>query len=110
MLITPLDLQLEPLVIHEEIAAGAIAYAEDTRQVGALPVDGQADLLVEHRGPQETVEDIRVRAGEFIIIPHGTEHQPYAEEEVHMVLLEPASTVNTGTAGGDRTVIHPEWL
>ncbi len=63
MLITPLDLQLEPLVIHEEIAAGAIVYAEDTRQVGALPVDGQADLLVEHRGPQETVEDIRVRAG-----------------------------------------------
>ncbi len=62
MLITPLDLQNEPLVFREEIAAGAIDYAPDTRQVGVLPVDGKADLIVEHRGPQEIVEDIRVRA------------------------------------------------
>ncbi len=62
MLITPLDLQNEPLVFREEIAAGAIDYAPDTRQVGVLPVDGKADLIVEHRGPQEVVEDIRVRA------------------------------------------------
>jgi uncharacterized protein len=62
VLITPLDLQNEPLVFREEIAAGAIDYAPDTRQVGVLPVDGKADLIVEHRGPQEVVEDIRVRA------------------------------------------------
>jgi uncharacterized protein len=62
VLITPLDLQNEPLVFREEIAAGAIDYAPDTRQVGVLPVDGKADLIVEHRGPQEIVEDIRVRA------------------------------------------------
>lgn len=63
MLITPLDLQQEPLPIQEEIAPGTIVYAEDTRQVGPLPVEGRAELLVEHRGPQETVEDIRIRAG-----------------------------------------------
>ena len=62
VLITPLDLQNEPLLFREEIAPGAIDYAPDTRQVGPLPVHGRADLLVEHRGPQETVEDIRVRA------------------------------------------------
>ena len=63
MLITTLDLQREPLVFREEIAEGAIEYAVDTRQVGVLPVEGKADLIVEHRGPQEDVEDIRVRAG-----------------------------------------------
>ena len=62
VLITPLDLQNEPLLFREVIAAGAIEYADDTRQVGPLPVEGRADLLVEHRGPQEEVEDIRVRA------------------------------------------------
>ena len=71
MLITTLDLQKEPLVFREEIAEGAIEYAPDTRQVGVLPVSGKADLIVEHRGPQEVVEDIRVRAeyeGEFEVL------------------------------------------
>ena len=71
MLITPLDLQNEPLLFHEEIAPGAIDYAIDTLQIGLLPVEGRADLLVEHRGPQEIVEDIRVRAsyvGEFEVL------------------------------------------
>ncbi len=71
MLITPLDLQNEPLEFREEIREGAIDYAPDTRQVGALPVVGKADLIVEHRGPQEQVEDIRVRAsyrGDFEVL------------------------------------------
>ncbi len=63
MLITPLDLQNEPLEFREEIAEGAIEYALDTRQLGVLPVEGKADLILEHRGPQDVVEDIRMRAG-----------------------------------------------
>ena len=63
VLITPFDLQTEPLKFREVIAPGTIDYADDTRQVGPLPVEGKADLIVEHRGPQEEVEDIRVRAG-----------------------------------------------
>ena len=62
MLITTLDLQKEPLTFDYPIAEGAIDYTLDTRQVGPLPVTGKADLLTEHRGPQEIVEDIRVRA------------------------------------------------
>jgi hypothetical protein len=46
--------------------------------------------------------------GECLIVPHGTEHRPVADEEVHVLLLEPASTVNTGSAGGGRTR-HAEW-
>lgn len=71
MLITPLDLQNEPLMFREAIAAGAIEYAPDTRQVGPLPIEGRADLIVEHRGPTEDVEDIRIRAeyrGEFEVL------------------------------------------
>jgi len=49
-----------------------------------------------------------VREGECLIVPHGTEHRPVADEEVHVLLLEPASTVNTGTAGGERTR-DAEW-
>jgi mannose-6-phosphate isomerase-like protein (cupin superfamily) len=50
-----------------------------------------------------------IREGEFLVVPHGTEHRPVAEEEVHVLLLEPASTVNTGTARGERTR-DIEWL
>ena len=62
MLITPFDLEKESLILHESIPAGAIDYAADTTQIGPLPVDGKADLIVEHRGPQDEVADIRVRA------------------------------------------------
>jgi uncharacterized protein len=71
VLITPFDLQNEPLVFREVIAPGTIDYAVDTRQVSDLPVEGKADLIVEHRGPEETVDDIRVRAsysGDFEVL------------------------------------------
>lgn len=54
--------------------------------------------------------EIHLEAGECAIIPHGVEHQPFAREEVQLVLLEPKSTVNTGTAGGDQTVAQSEWI
>ncbi len=47
--------------------------------------------------------DVRVNEGEFIIIPHGVEHMPVAEEECHVLLLEPASTLNTGNVHNERT-------
>lgn len=48
--------------------------------------------------------DIRVEEGEFVIIPRGIEHLPVAEEEVHVLLLEPKSTLNTGNVANERTV------
>lgn len=41
---------------------------------------------------------IQINKGEFIVIPRGTEHRPVAEEEVHLMLFEPAGTLNTGDA------------
>ena len=54
--------------------------------------------------------EVEIRPGEFFIVPKGVEHCPVAEEECHVVLLEPASTLNTGNIRGERTVEQPEWL
>lgn len=48
--------------------------------------------------------DVRLEEGEFIIIPHGVEHMPVADEEAHVLLLEPKSTLNTGNLQNARTV------
>jgi mannose-6-phosphate isomerase-like protein (cupin superfamily) len=48
--------------------------------------------------------DQMVRPGEFIIIPRGVEHLPVADEEVHVMLFEPKSTLNTGNVTNERTV------
>jgi mannose-6-phosphate isomerase-like protein (cupin superfamily) len=58
-------------------------------------------------GDAERVE--RFGPGEFLIVPHGVEHKPVAETPTKLLLLEPKTTVNTGTAGGDRT-IQTEWI
>lgn len=63
MLIKPIDLQDEPLELNEILAAEAMDYTPDVRQVGPLAVKGEADLIVENRGHKEMVEDIRLRAG-----------------------------------------------
>ena len=51
-----------------------------------------------------------IRPGEFIIVPRGVEHCPVAEEEVEVMLFEPASTVNTGEERNDRTVTDLKQL
>jgi len=53
--------------------------------------------------------EVVVGPGELLVVPRGTEHRPAADDEVHVLLIEPASTVNTGTAGGDRTRAV-EWI
>jgi mannose-6-phosphate isomerase-like protein (cupin superfamily) len=42
--------------------------------------------------------------GDFLVVPRGVEHRPVAEEEVHVLLFEPASTLNTGNIQNERTV------
>jgi len=44
-----------------------------------------------------------IRTGEFIIVPRGVEHLPVADDETHVVLLEPKSTLNTGNVKNERT-------
>ncbi|HEY3674766.1 MAG TPA: cupin domain-containing protein [Candidatus Tumulicola sp.] len=51
----------------------------------------------------------RFGPGEFLIMPHGVEHKPVATMPTKMLLLEPKTTVNTGTAGGEKTALA-EWI
>lgn len=51
-----------------------------------------------------------VREGEFVIVPRGVEHLPCADEEVHLVLIEPKSTLNTGNVTNERTVAQLEHI
>ena len=51
-----------------------------------------------------------VREGEFVIVPRGVEHCPVADEEVHIVLIEPKSTLNTGNIVNERTVAQLERI
>ncbi|HLW64497.1 MAG TPA: cupin domain-containing protein [Gemmataceae bacterium] len=47
---------------------------------------------------------IWLEEGEFLIVPKGVEHRPVAEEEAHVLLFEPAATLNTGNVRNERTV------
>jgi mannose-6-phosphate isomerase-like protein (cupin superfamily) len=47
--------------------------------------------------------NIELGEGEMFVVPRGVEHCPKADEEAHVLLIEPKETVNTGDAGGDLT-------
>jgi mannose-6-phosphate isomerase-like protein (cupin superfamily) len=63
-------------------------------------------LLMRLREPSGERE-VPIGPGEFLIVPRGVEHMPVAEEEVHLLLLEPKSTLNTGNVRNERTVEKP---
>jgi mannose-6-phosphate isomerase-like protein (cupin superfamily) len=53
---------------------------------------------------------VTLKTGDMLVVPRGVEHRPVAEHEVEVMLFEPASTLNTGNAGGDKTVARPDWI
>ena len=53
---------------------------------------------------------ILLEPGEMLVVPRGVEHRPVAEGEVHVLLFEPAATLNTGNVRDERTVERPERL
>jgi mannose-6-phosphate isomerase-like protein (cupin superfamily) len=63
----------------------------------------QGRLLIKLRD-----RDLWLSEGEFVIIPRGVEHLPVAEEEVHVILIEPKSTLNTGNVQNERTLADLE--
>jgi mannose-6-phosphate isomerase-like protein (cupin superfamily) len=54
--------------------------------------------------------DVELGPGELVVVPRGVEHRPVAEGEVHVLLFEPASTLNTGDVRNERTVEAPERI
>ncbi|WP_216675686.1 cupin domain-containing protein [Brevibacillus sp. HB1.3] len=55
-------------------------------------------------------KDVWLNEGEFLIVPKGVEHMPVAEEEVHVLLLEPKTTLNTGDQVNEKTVTDLETI
>jgi len=53
---------------------------------------------------------INIQENEFLIVPKGIDHKPVAEQEVSIMLFEPASTLNTGDQVNERTKAHLEKL
>jgi len=54
--------------------------------------------------------EVTLAPGELYIVPRGVEHRPVAEEEVHLLMFEPASTLNTGNVESERTVKDPQRI
>ena len=48
--------------------------------------------------------------GEMYVVPKGVEHKPVAESECHIMLVEPAGTVNTGDVVNERTAENDVWI
>ena len=53
---------------------------------------------------------VELSEGDLLVVPRGVEHRPVADAECSILLFEPAATVNTGSAGGERTVARPDWI
>ena len=69
--------------------------------------DNEDEMFLVHRGHfRMELRDrvVSLGPGDFIVVPRGVEHRPVADEEVEVVLFEPAGTLNTGSAHDERTV------
>ncbi len=53
---------------------------------------------------------VTLHPGEMVVVPHGVEHKPHAEQECKVLLVELAGTVNTGDAGGEMTAPNDRWV
>lgn len=68
-----------------------------------LVVEGELELLFRDGS-------VTLTEGEMYVVAAGVEHKPVAKEECKILMIEPSGTVNTGDAGGERTVEELEWL
>jgi mannose-6-phosphate isomerase-like protein (cupin superfamily) len=79
-----------------------IWHHHDSEDELFLVVDGRFRMDFRDRS-------VWLNEGEMIVVPRGIEHRPVAEEEVAVLLFEPASTVNTGNVRGNLTA-EVEWI
>ena len=54
--------------------------------------------------------NVLLKEGEMFVVPKGIEHKPVAEHECHILLVEPAGTVNTGEVVNERTAANDVWI
>ena len=106
-------------LLEEPYSPGIVGYLNDYKLV-VVRVQGEFvwhkhdhtdDFFLVLRGRltiQLRDRDIELNQGELFVVPRGVEHCPKADEEAHVLLIEPRGTVNTGDAGGERTAEEVE--
>jgi mannose-6-phosphate isomerase-like protein (cupin superfamily) len=80
-----------------------VFHHHDAEDEMFLVVKGR--FRMEYEDHSEWIEE-----GEFVIVPRGVEHKPVADEEAHVMLFEPASTLNTGNVESEMTVPELERI
>ena len=101
-------------LLPDYYSPGIVGYMKDYKLV-AVKVNGEFvwhkhddtdDFFLVLRGRltiQLRDRDVELSEGELFVVPRGVEHCPKADEEAHVLLIEPKGTVNTGDAGGELT-------
>ena len=85
----------------DKLKGAFIRHHHDNEDEMFLVVKGR--FRIEFRNRHVWLEE-----GEFIVVPRSVEHRPVAEQEAHILLFEPASTLNTGNVRDERTLEKPE--
>jgi mannose-6-phosphate isomerase-like protein (cupin superfamily) len=93
------DYQFKLVKLHGEFVWHSHADTDET----FIMVAGT--LRMQFRDREEVL-----RAGEMIVVPRGVEHCPRADDECHVLLVEPRGVVNTGEAGGELTAGNDVWI
>ena len=106
-------------LLEEPYSPGIVGYLNDYKLV-VVRVQGEFvwhkhddtdDFFLVLRGRltiQLRDRDIELNQGELFVVPRGVEHCPKADEEAHVLLIEPRGTLNTGDAGGELTAEEVE--
>jgi mannose-6-phosphate isomerase-like protein (cupin superfamily) len=67
-------------------------------------------LRMDYRDESGAEQSMEVAENEFVVVPRGVEHRPFAKDEVHVMLFEPATTLNTGNVRSERTIDRPDRI
>ena len=55
-------------------------------------------------------ETVKLSEGELLVVPKGTKHRPFAQEEATIMLIEPRGVINTGDTNSDLTAKNDQWI
>jgi mannose-6-phosphate isomerase-like protein (cupin superfamily) len=110
--LTRFDSRWDPKIIGElngqhvklvKLEGEFVWHRHDAEDELFLVVHGRFDMQFRDRV-------VSLDEGELIVIPRGIEHRPVATREAHVLLFEPASTLNTGNVVTNRTVARPQRI
>jgi mannose-6-phosphate isomerase-like protein (cupin superfamily) len=93
------DIQFKVAKLHGEF----VWHSHEDTDEAFLVVSGR--LRIELRDGS-----VELGPGQLHVVPKGVEHRPIAEEECHLLLIEPRGVVNTGASGGELTAEQDRWI